>query len=373
MPLYSFPSILAGAILKNLTFATHTRLKVLWHYVLGWTLSFLFLSIVRGVGTEELGSLQFGFGESIRLSLTLGPMIGLISGTAQLLIEEKWYRRVSVLRYLLLRTLFGLTFLGFLVLVAYWTYRLFFGTEIGLYLFAFDRGSGAIYFYVLMTDLAMSVLREINLMLGEGNLGKMITGKFYHPREEERIFMFLDLQSSTTLAEQLGHLKYSHLIQDCFNDLGVVAEDAAEIYQYVGDEAVLTWPYLTGIKNTNVLNAYFRFARQLASRAGYYEQRYGVLPFFKAGIHGGQVTVTQIGKYKKEIAYHGDPINTAARIQAQCNVLGAALLISAPLAKAMPSDTYHLECVGSLQLKGKQTEVEVYAVHQATSAVKKNA
>lgn len=59
-------------------------------------------------------------------------------------------------------------------------------------------------------------------MLGDK---KLVTGRFCTPTAEERNFMFLDLQASTTLAEQLGHIKYSMLIQDCFNDLGVVVEN----------------------------------------------------------------------------------------------------------------------------------------------------
>jgi adenylate cyclase len=125
--------------------------------------------------------------------------------------------------------------------------------------FAFDDGSEALYFYVLFTDLFLNTLRQLNLMLGQGNLSKLLTGKFYHPREEERIFMFLDLQSSTQLAERLGHIVYSSLIQDCFNDLGVVIEDCAEIYQYVGDEAVLTWSFSTGIQDENFVKAFFHF------------------------------------------------------------------------------------------------------------------
>ncbi|MHA1992727.1 MAG: hypothetical protein ACW98A_17360 [Candidatus Hodarchaeales archaeon] len=62
-----------------------------------------------------------------------------------------------------------------------------------------------------------------------------ILGKYHHPKEEKRTFMFMDLKSSTTYAEKLGHIEYNKLIQDCFFDLtDVVAENNANIYQYVG-------------------------------------------------------------------------------------------------------------------------------------------
>ncbi|MDW3191428.1 MAG: adenylate/guanylate cyclase domain-containing protein [Cytophagales bacterium] len=343
-------------------YSTRIRIKVVRDYVIGWTVAFLFLSIVRGVGTEELGSLQFGFTDSLLMSFTLGPMMGLISGIAQVWAEEKWYRRVPIRRLLLIRFVYGILFLGSLITIAYFTYQAFFGTDISLVTFAFDTGSGAIYFFVIVTDFVLVVIRQVSVMLGEGNLGKLLQGKFYHPREEDRIFMFLDLQSSTSHAEKLGHIQYSSLIQDCFNDLGVVMENEAEIYQYVGDEVVLTWPFDRGVKQNNAIQAFYRFKDHLNAKATDYESKYGIIPFFKAGLHGGTVTVTEIGKYKKEIAYHGDPINTAARIQGQCNALGAELLISSALMESFDQEPYLIENAGHIHLKGKEHQMELYKI-----------
>lgn len=350
------------SIEKPLNFYSKRRLRILRDYAIGWTVAFIFLSIVRGVGTEETGSLQFGFTQSLIIAFTLGPIMGIISGGSLILMEEKIYKRTSIRRFLVLRLLYTVFFIVLLILAAYGVYQLYFGTDIDIITFAFDDGSGAIYFYVLSVDFFLNIVRQLNLMLGQGNLGKLLMGKFYHPREEQRIFMFLDLQSSTQLAEQLGHLKYSSLIQDCFNDLGVVVEDGAEIYQYVGDEAVLTWKLQEGLTNESFVNAFFRFKEQIKARETYYQDTYGVVPFFKAGIHAGTVTVTEIGKFKKEIAYHGDPINTAARIQGKCNELGAELLISQTLEKHVHNPALSINSVGSLLLRGKQREIGIYSV-----------
>lgn len=345
------------------------RRRILRDYILGWTLSFFFLSVVRGVGTEEQGNLQFSFQASLLISFTMGPIIGLISGLAQILIEERFYKRISIGRLLLLRFLYAIVFTIVLIVIAYTIYQLYFGTDLDIITFAIDRGSFAIYFYVLSIDFLLNVLHQINMMLGEGNLSKLIRGRFYHPREEQRIFMFLDLQSSTQIAENLGHLKYSALIQDCFNDLGVVAEQGAEIYQYVGDEAVLTWPLAQGIKKNNCLRAFFKFRRQLQKRAKHYQQTYGIQPFFKAGLHCGTVTVTEIGKYKREIAYHGDPVNTAARIQGQCNIYQKELLISEELKSILNPKKHAYEFLGTIALKGKKEDTSLYAVARSEMPV----
>ena len=176
--------------------------------------------------------------------------------------------------------------------------------------------------------------------------------------------MFLDLQSSTTLAEKLGHIEYSLLIQDCFNDLGVVEEEGAQIYQYVGDEAVLTWEVKKHPNRERFIEAFFRFKKEIASREAHYRERYGILPFFKAGAHIGTVTVTEIGKFKREIAYHGDPINTAARIQGKCNELNAEILISDALMTYVSSTSFDTAEVGTIQLKGKQNQVQLYSLSE---------
>ena len=62
-----------------------------------------------------------------------------------------------------------------------------------------------------------------------------------------------------------------------------------------------------------------------------YQSKYGMVPEFKAGIHCGRVIVTTIGKQKKDIVYHGDVLNTTARIEKKCNELQVKLLVSADL------------------------------------------
>lgn len=52
-------------------------------------------------------------------------------------------------------------------------------------------------------------LVQVGEKFGPGVPLGFLRGQYHRPKEEDRIFMFLDLKSSTTLAEQLGHLKYS--------------------------------------------------------------------------------------------------------------------------------------------------------------------
>lgn len=83
---------------------------------------------------------------------------------------------------------------------------------------------------------------QVSDKFGPGVLWKFITGKYYHPRQEERIFMFLDLRSSTTIAEKMSSENFFGLLKDVYNDVTEpILNSQGEIYQYIGDEVVVTW------------------------------------------------------------------------------------------------------------------------------------
>jgi adenylate cyclase len=229
-------------------------------------------------------------------------------------------------------------------------------------------------FLLLMVYWGLAVMTglfilQISDKLGQGVLINYLFGKYHSPKEEMRIFMFLDLKSSTSYAEEYGHIKYSRLIQDCFYDLAdIVVKRNALVYQYVGDEVVLTWEVEKGIKDNNCLNTFFDFDKVLKKRNEYYLKNYGRCPEFKAGIHYGEAVITELGGVKKEIAYHGDTLNTASRIQSVCNEMKKCLLVSADLLGILYDpeldDKYNIESKGIVQLKGKKHVVGLFSVEE---------
>ncbi len=208
-------------------------------------------------------------------------------------------------------------------------------------------------------------IRSFMRKIGGVNIKKWIFGLLNKPHEDERIFMFLDLKDSTTIAEKLGHKKFSHLIQDVFNDMSVIYNYSAEIYNYLGDGAVVSWNIYDGTRKANCLRAYFAFSNVLSRRKKYYKRRYGIEPKFKAGAHIGKVMVLQIGQIRRDISYNGDTINTAARIESKCNELKQNMLISSDLYNELSKyKKFKFASMGSMQLKGKRKDVEIFAVKE---------
>ncbi|HZJ20007.1 MAG TPA: adenylate/guanylate cyclase domain-containing protein [Pricia sp.] len=79
----------------------------------------------------------------------------------------------------------------------------------------------------------------------------------------------------------------------------------------------------------------------------------------------GKIVTAEVGVHKREIAYHGDTINTAARIQEKCRILDKEFLISEDAKNSFETSNvfkYHDE--GEISLKGKVNEVRIFSVYQ---------
>lgn len=205
--------------------------------------------------------------------------------------------------------------------------------------------------------------RQLDRLLGPGMLARYLLGRYHRPRRESRIFMFLDLKSSTALAEELGHEAYYGLVNEFFRDIsGPVLDNSGEIYEYVGDEVVLTWTEDQGIKDANCIRVFFDIDRVIENKKQLYLDRFGVVPEFKAGVHLGEVMTAEIGDLKRGLVFNGDVLNTGSRIEKECARLGRRLLSSADLVKRLNlPDELTPEAMGPVTLRGKSDPLELVA------------
>lgn len=346
--------------------------KQVFQSIVFWMAALMLYGIFRFYGIIDLDGVivKDDYQEALKIGNLLilfglsGLLIGIIFANIEFLFEKYSSKRLSIGLRILVKTLLYLLAMvavsSFAKNLASKKYDVDFEVSRGLLQ---DKTFQAILIYVFLVSLVFSFIKIANDKFGRGVFIKMLLGRYKKPQEEKRIFMFLDLKSSTTIAEQLGHFKYSQLIQDCFYDLNeIVPKYSAEIYQYVGDEAVLSWPYKKGLANNNCVKMYFEFAAALTKKAAYYNNKYGLTPIFKAGLHGGTLMVAEVGVVKKELAFHGDVINTSARIQAECNTYQVPILISEQLKDDLSTAAFTAKHMGNVLLKGKEAKVNIYTI-----------
>jgi adenylate cyclase len=216
------------------------------------------------------------------------------------------------------------------------------------------------YFIVVMTVFFLDVSEKY----GSGILRGLLLGKYYKPGKEERVFMFLDLKGSTTMAEEIGDEKYFDMLRYFYRVANeAIVNTHGEIYQYVGDEIVISWKKREGIESGNCLRCFTDIQDAVKHRSTIFIENYGVVPGFKAGIHAGVVTTGEIGSIKKDIVYSGDVLNTTSRIVALCNSYKEELIISDILYNQLKdSKEYYFNFLDSVILRGKKTEMKLWGV-----------
>lgn len=307
-------------------------------------------------------------------SILTGFVAGLIGGSTMVFFWEKWLRSMAYSRsilyilctytliYILVALVGSITFYiaglnGSLLRPELWE---------AVLVNMFSQVQWINYVFWLLVVILTLIALQVNDKYGPGVFVSFLMGKYFHPKREERIFMFLDLRGSTRIAEKLGENRYFNFLKDLFRDITPgILNASGEIYQYVGDEVVVSWKDPSGISEANCVQCFLNIQQILSEKAAWYQKIYdGEVPEFKAGLHSGYVMVGEIGIVKREIAYSGDVLNTTARIQSKCNELGVDILLSRNLLdkiKALPRQC-SVKALGAMQLRGKQQEIGLYTI-----------
>lgn len=353
------------------------QFKKLIYITIAWTLVSLYeyfytSSVLRSI--EYTGDqYKFGFGSFISVGLLPGILAGSIGGSLLLLLWNKWLREMKY-GYALLSIF--LTY-SVLFLFIYSASSVFYGyyqsklatSHNDLYQavkFYFWNVNGIMSYFTWICVVALTIIfMQVNDKYGPGIFISMLKGEYFQPKRQTRVFMFLDLNSSTQIAEILGEFTYFNFLKDTIKIITpIILKYKGEIYQYVGDEIVINWK-INGNSNTvNCLLCFLEIERKLKEMSSFYEGNYGIHPVYKAGIHYGSVMTGEIGVVKREIAHSGDVLNTAARIRSKCTDLGVNLLFSEHLLKFLRTspDQFNIIKMGSIPLRGKRNPLNLYSL-----------
>jgi len=214
---------------------------------------------------------------------------------------------------------------------------------------------------------SLEFVLQMNRMVGTNVLGYFVAGAYHRPVEERRIFMFLDLVGSTQLAERLGNAPYYELLRRFVDALsGPIVATGGEIYQYAGDEVVITWREDRGLRDAACVRCFWLIEDEIERSAADYERDFGMVPRFRAGLHGGLVTAGELGDLKQQIVFVGDILNTAARLEEYAKRAGLALVVSRAVLDRI--DLPATAIVGEpqeLELRGRAARVAVSHVRRA--------
>jgi class 3 adenylate cyclase len=160
---------------------------------------------------------------------------------------------------------------------------------------------------------------------------------------------------STQLAERLGSARYFELLRRFVDDLSdPVLEAEGEIYQYAGDEVVITGRWPGACAPPIACAASSTSAPRSSAAPARYERDFGALPRFRGGPSRRDVTAGELGDLRQQIVFVGDILNTAARLEEYAKQSAIDLVVSGPLLERLdlPPDIQATAC-GDLVIRGK--------------------
>lgn len=312
----------------------------------------------------------YDFEQAFTANLIVCVMAGLIGGVVTVNLMERWLRK-----YVFPRALFQMIIVYTVtaLLISFFGAVYYYSEELGVSLFnpAVIEQIGPFFtewifiknfFLWLIIVVVTLIILMVNDKYGPGVFPDYLMGRYFRPKHERRIFMFADIKNATGIAEDLEEEKYFNFLKDFFRDIApAIVQTRGEVYQYVGDEVVISWKMKHGLKGGNAIQCYYSILKIINYKKQRYISRYGVYPQFKVGYHYGDVMVGEIGQIKREIVFSGDVLNTASRIQSLCNALDVGILVSkefADIQTKLPSRVIRID-LGEEKLRGKADEMEL--------------
>jgi adenylate cyclase len=215
-------------------------------------------------------------------------------------------------------------------------------------------------------SMLISSAYELTRLAGGRVLLSVILGRYRRPTREERVLLFLDLVGSTSLAESMGELRMQELLTRFFFDIDeVIRAHGGGVHAYVGDEVIVTWRLTATPSVRRCIDCFFAIQDRISERADLYVGEFGLVPRFRGGLHAGSVAISECGDSRRQVAYFGDTMNVAARLQEHCKEVGRTLLVSADLVHlATPGADLIVEALGPTHLRGRSAPIDVFAVER---------
>jgi adenylate cyclase len=303
---------------------------------------------------------------------TIGFLIAVLTSIFELQVYEKRIRKQSFIVVLAIRSSFYFFSIVAIIICEIGVARML-KDNIGFselmkneafnnYIFGGEFVTSVFYTFALV--VLINFHRQISRKLGDDVFNSMITGKNYHPRETEKIFMFLNIPSSAVIINEIGRMKFHQFINEIAHDITLpILSNYGKIYQYVEDEMVILWKVNEGIKNANIVRCYFDIKDKINERKEIYIKKYGIVPKIKAALHYGTVVKGEIGLIRSEVVYHGDVMNTTSRILEACRNQDNELLVSAELMQLIElPPIYSSEKCSDIKLRSKKEPMELYKI-----------
>jgi class 3 adenylate cyclase len=216
-----------------------------------------------------------------------------------------------------------------------------------------------LFIFTVFSIIGILIIRMVHF-IGLDTLFHLLVGTYHRPVLENRVLLFLDVNGSTSLSEHLGPFRTRAFMGMFLFDVGEpIADHGGQVYLYKGDGLIAVWSFERAVRNGAILSAIDDIFSVIERQIPTYRRRFGLVPTFRIGVHGGEVVVSEQGDAKRSIGIYGDTINIAARMEEAAKHHGVACIVSAPMARALAGQA-RFRPVADEMVRGISKPIAIY-------------
>jgi adenylate cyclase len=189
------------------------------------------------------------------------------------------------------------------------------------------------------------------------------------PQQREATILFADIEGFTRISESLPPSRVIGLVNSFFSAATtIINEQGGVVVNYIGDALIASFnaPLPVDKHAARSIEA----ARALLSLVSEREFE-GHRLRLRIGVATGQVAAGTVGGGDRQTyTLYGDTVNLAQRLQELNKELGTDCLICGATCEAARSSCTHAGAMGSVQVRGRDQAVEIFALGRESSPEK---
>lgn len=336
--------------------------QVLLYCLTGMLLGLIYIALVNGF------SHSYPFINGVIIGILLGAMIGVF----EIYLFGQRLQRYPFFVMLSIRVCTYITCITVIILIVVTTTRSVRHEQIFLAALQSEESLAYIFHgnfktaitYTFLAAVLANFIRLVSFKIGRGMPTNFFLGLYYQPKLVERIFIFLNISNADHVLKKNNLETYHQFIHEIYCAISVAAiHHNAYVYEYVDDQMIVYWKANHKARSSSWLFFCKEISTVMRNRQDYTEKTYGIVPKLRCVLHGGNVIQAEIGELKTEIVFHGDVLNTAARMMSVAHEKKQEFVASQYIVDRLtPPDEKIHHPIGEIELRGKQIPVSLYSM-----------